>query len=99
MAQLVLQRASDTAGAARRVRVDLDGVVVARLRPGQAETVSVRSGPHSIQARMDWTSSSPLSVEIPKNGKVQVEVSMPWSAFWKSYLTPRRALVARIVHA
>jgi hypothetical protein len=47
---------------------------------------------------MDWTSSSPLSVEIPKNGKVQVEVSLPWSAFWKSFLTPRRALVARIVH-
>lgn len=70
---------------------------MARLRPGQAETVRVRPGPHSIQARMDWTSSSLLSVELPKNGKIRVEVSLPWSAFWRTFLTPRRALVARIV--
>jgi hypothetical protein len=97
VAQLILQRASDTAGAVRRMRVDLDGVVVARLRPGETETLRVRPGPHSVQARMDWTSSSPLPVEVPKNGRIRVEVSLPWSAFWKTFFTPRRALIARIV--
>ncbi len=95
MGQLVVRRLNDSAGVFRRMTVVLDGVVVARLRPKGEATLDVTDGKHIIRARMDWTASEQLEIDVIGAEVVAVEVSLPWSAILLAFVAPRRALMAR----
>ena len=95
MGSIAIQRAQDSAGLLRRMVVELDGVVVARLRPGASCTVSVPDGQHTLRARMDWTRSAPLELEIGGEGAVKIEVALGWRALVDMYRRPSSALEIR----
>jgi hypothetical protein len=41
---------------------------------------------------MDWTSSSPLAVELAEEEEVRIEVALPISALWDMIRRPSSAL-------
>jgi hypothetical protein len=80
----------------RRIRVDVDGVRVARLRVGQTVEVEVSNGQRWVEARMDWARSAPLLVNLSGSGATTVELGAPFSPIEmlrrpKTYLTCRIA--------
>jgi hypothetical protein len=79
--------------AARRLKVRLDDIVVARLFRGRKTRVEVEPGIHTIQARVDWTKSPPIEVDLAAGDEISIEVSAPWSALWRTWTTPSRALI------
>jgi hypothetical protein len=81
MAVLTITRASDSAGLLRRMKVQVDGVTVARLRPSRTATVEVGPGPHVVQARMDWCSSPTVMVE----SDARIVVEYPFSSIAKLF--------------
>jgi hypothetical protein len=96
MGEMVIRRAGDTAGMARRMRVEVDGVEVARLKPKEQFVLKTATGVHQVRAEMDWTASAVLPVEVT-DGVITVEVSMPWSAMFTMIVRPRKALRIRMV--
>ncbi len=50
---LLVKRPHDAEGILRRLIVEVDGQVVARLRQGEQEEVPVEPGERTVQARMD----------------------------------------------
>lgn len=77
MGTLLLQRQRQRVAILRRVRVEVDGVVVARLRRGESVEIPLTVGPHSISAHLDAQHSPTLAVEIRENKVDLVEVALP----------------------
>ncbi len=80
MATLTIQRARDSAAIFRRMSVQVDGEVVARLRRGEKQVHKLDAGEHVVQAKMDWTASEPLRVDFVPDDDVSVEVAIPLNA-------------------
>ncbi|SDO22397.1 hypothetical protein [Geodermatophilus sp. DSM 45219] len=59
----------------RRYEVLVDGRVAGRLRRGEDLRLDVPAGRHSVQARIDWTGSPPVEVDVPPAGSVTVTVT------------------------
>jgi hypothetical protein len=59
----------------RRYEVVVDGRVAGRLRRGEELRVDVPAGRHRVQARIDWTGSPPVEVDVPPSGTVTVTVT------------------------
>ncbi len=97
--QLRLRRGQDGGGSMRDIIVTVDGREVARLRQGKEAVVSVDAGHRVVQARMDWAASLPLDVDVQAEREAVVSVALPGSAIWRSFITPGRALTARLVTA
>jgi hypothetical protein len=91
-ARLVVTRPDDSVGMLREALIHVDGSVAARLRPGRSATLDLAPGPHVVQAAMDWTTSAPLQVHAEPGETVHLEVSLPWSALWRSFTSPRTAM-------
>jgi hypothetical protein len=91
-ARLVVSRPDDSAGLLREALIHVDGSVAARLRPGRSATLDLAPGPHVVQAAMDWTTSAPVQVDVAPGATVHLEVSLPWSALWRSFTSPRTAM-------
>ena len=79
MTGLVLERKRDGVGVFRRVKVTVDGEVVARLRPGARVEVDVTPGPHRVQAHMDWISSEEVQVAPERDERPTVLVAYGFS--------------------
>lgn len=95
--QLRLRREQDGGGSMRDIIVTMDGQEVGRLGQGKEDLVSVDAGQHVVQARMDWATSLPLDVDVAVEREAVVSVALPGSAIWRSFITPSRALTARLV--
>lgn len=80
MADLRVRRGADSFGVLRRMLIEVDGTVVARLRPNQEQTVTVGAGRHVLRARMDWTRSEPVEVHIGDDDEALFETSLPLRA-------------------
>jgi hypothetical protein len=90
--RIVVSRPVNGIFAFRRLAVRLDGAIVARLPRGREAEVEVDLGKHTVQAGVDWSRSLPVTVEVEESDSITIEVSAPWSALWRSFVTPRRAL-------
>lgn len=55
----------------RVYEVVLDGRVVGRLHPGEAETVEVAPGRHGLFMKIDWARSETIDVELAAGGKAR----------------------------
>jgi hypothetical protein len=95
-ATLKVSRPHDAGGLLRRLHVTVDGRHVAALRPGHGVTVTVPAGRRTIQARMDWIASRPLTVKIEEGSTAVVEASVPGRAYWQTWWNPSEALDVRI---
>jgi hypothetical protein len=78
---LTITRASDSAGLLRRILIQVDNETVARLRPNRTETVALGPGPHVVQARMDWCSSPPVTI----NADGHIGVAYPLKSITKLF--------------
>ena len=58
----------------RRYRICIDGRTVGRLRRGEIRFFPVSPGPHTVSARIDWSGSPELVVDVPAGGRVALEV-------------------------
>ena len=99
MTTLKIQRNRSGAGQLRHMRIYVDQNCVARLRPGGEWEAPVEPGHHEVAARMDWCASSPLVVDLPKDGETTVKVSFPLSSILKIFLRPKRAIECRVDQA
>jgi hypothetical protein len=66
VATIRVRRDADSAGYFRRMVIEVDGTVVACLRPDHEETVSLSAGRHVVRARMDWTFSPRSRCSSPR---------------------------------
>lgn len=92
MPTLLLRREQDGAGVFRKMKVTLDGEVVARLRPGAQVEVDVPPGPHGVQARMDWASSEVVQVTSDGDSRHCVAVGYRLSSFYATFFRPGTAI-------
>lgn len=80
----------------RRIKVTVDGRVVAALKPRETATVELAPGAHVLTASMDWARSPQLHFEIAPGGAVSVQVSLPFASVFKSFYKPNGALSVRL---
>jgi hypothetical protein len=92
---LVIHRPDDWGGRFRRLRIFVDSVEVAGLRPNGRYTAELPAGEHQVRGQMDWATCAPLSIVLPDVGTVHAEVSLPYTAVIKAFATPKRTVQAR----
>ena len=92
MAELVVQRPWDATGLFRRLKIELDGATVARLRNNQSHVQEVRPGTHTVRAKLDWLSSPVLSIELQAHERLIVIVSPGVRSIGASLFRPSQAL-------
>jgi len=74
MATLSVEMKTGTAGVFSRVRIELDGDSVARLKQGESRDVEVAKGHHVLQAHHYWIISRPFMFEVRNDNAVKVRV-------------------------
>ena len=48
----------------RRYRIEVDGSRAGTIGPGEELVIPIATGAHTVQARIDWTGSPRVSVEV-----------------------------------
>ncbi len=79
MGNLRVRRPTNQSGSMRQLKVRVDGHQVAALHPDEQAVVELDVGPHVVSGKMDWIRSNNLTVHIPAEGQLTVEVSSPFS--------------------
>lgn len=95
MGSLILVRANDFGGRYRSLKVEVDGRIMAWMRPNSEETIELASGPHALIGRMDWVRSRRLDFELMDELKIQV--SLPFSNIALAFFKPWAAISSHIV--
>jgi hypothetical protein len=84
---LTVRREHDTAGVTRRMKILVDGEVAAQLSPGASVDLSLPSGAHEIQARMDWCSSEIVRLETGSSQRAELVVAFPFLVLFPGLLS------------
>ncbi len=75
---------------ARTYKLELDGVVRDTITPGEEITVEVEPGRHQARARIDWTGSPAVDLDVESGGDVRLHVEpsgppwMLWQVFGRT---------------
>lgn len=93
MSTLKIYRPHDGGGLLRRLVVEVDGTVVARLKQGESVNLTVTPGSHQVQGRMDWTTSPKLELDVGPDEEAMILVQLPLSALWNMLRKPKEALL------
>lgn len=98
---LALRRGHDGMGVLRRLTVEVDGEVAARLKQGEVTEVTLPAGDHGIRARMDWLSSALTTVQVLPDATVRVAVAVGERAATADgmLLRPEEAIDVSVVEA
>jgi len=88
-------------GGLRRLTVEVDGEVTARLKPGEIAEVTLPAGDHGVRAKMDWLSSALTTVKVRPESTVRVAVSVGDRAITTEgmLLKPEEAIDVGVVEA
>ena len=81
----------------RNLRVFVDDIEAASLRPGSAQVIQISSGRHAIVGRMDWCRSKELTVEAEEGNSIAIELSYPMSALFDTFFRPRQAIAVTLL--
>jgi hypothetical protein len=96
---LRLVRGSGYADWFRRYKIFINGAQVGTIARDAVLDLEVPSGPLTIEARIDWGRSQPLTVEATPDQRIEIEVSNHWGALlalwgitfgFRTYLTLKR---------
>jgi hypothetical protein len=71
----------------RRYRIEIDGTRVGTLGRGETAKYRVAPGSHTVRARIDWTGSPALRVDVSPDALTRVVVApagLP-SEFWLAF--------------
>jgi hypothetical protein len=80
----------------RSYRIEIDGTRVGTLRRGETARYPVAPGTHTVRARIDWTGSTALQVDVSPDAPTRVVVGpagLPyefWLAIGDRFLTIAR---------
>jgi hypothetical protein len=58
----------------RRYRILVDGREVGAVKRGETLLTTVTAGPHTVSARIDWSGSPAVEVNVPPGGHVALDV-------------------------
>jgi len=71
----------------RRYRIEVDGVEQGTVKRGEQLTTSAACGARRVRARIDWTGSPDVEVQVPPEATVTLVVTNRGNAFGRrSYL-------------
>lgn len=93
--RLRLVRPYDGGGAWRRLRLEVDGQEVARLRQYSSIDLDLAAGRHSVVAHMDGVASASRTIALVDGEDVRLEVALPLLGMWDLLQRPQRALQIR----
>ena len=94
---IVLFRPWDATGLFRRLRVEIDGRRVARLRVKQSHKHPVAPGTHVVRARLDWMYRPALPVDVPAGTRKAVLVTPATRRFWLAFVRPSQVLYIELL--
>jgi hypothetical protein len=77
---LRIVRRSQFADWLRSYKILLDGNAVGSSARNSVLDLEVPSGPHTIEARVDWGRSPPLTIDAAPGKRIDIEVSNNWGA-------------------
>lgn len=83
----------------RTYRIRVDGETRGKLRPAQYVVLDQPSGHYTVDARIDWTGSDEVGVDVFEGSVVHLKVEPRgsiWSQLWQA-LTPRGYLRLSLV--
>jgi hypothetical protein len=96
---LRLVRGSGYADWLRRYKIFINGTQVGTIARDAVLDLEVPSGPFTIEARLDWGRSQPLTIVATPEKRIEIEVSNSWGALralwgatfgFRTYLTLKR---------
>jgi hypothetical protein len=96
---LRIVRGSGYADRLRSYKIFINGAQVGTIARDAVLDLEVPSGPLTIEARIDWGRSQPLTIEATPDQRIEIEVSNHWGtllAIWaitfgfRTYLTLKR---------
>ena len=97
--KLRLVRGSRYADWLRRYKIYINGAQVGTIARNSVLDLEVPSGPLTIEARLDWGRSQPLTIEATPGERIEIEVLNHWGALlalwgstfgFRTYLTLKR---------
>ena len=95
---LTIVRHSGYADFLRSYTISINGAEVGTIARNSVLDLRVPSGPVTIEARLDWGGSQPLTIQATSNRRIEVEVFNTWGAWlaiWGVTLGYRRYLTLR----
>ena len=72
---LIIRRPKGFVDRVRSYRILVDGEEAASLRADSSATIPVPPGTHVVHARIDWTSSPRLEIDVDEGATVTLECS------------------------
>jgi hypothetical protein len=97
VATLQIQRRHQRIAVLRRIRVEVDGKEVGRLRRGERIDVPVTAGTHEVAAHLDVQHSGPVPVVVGGDELAVIEVALPQEPVWRLLFTrPKPVQVVRL---
>ncbi|MBQ1036064.1 hypothetical protein [Micromonospora sp. C81] len=99
MPRITVRRALDASGLLRRIKIEIDGHVVARLKRGAVQSVDVAPGQHVVRAHLDWQSSAPVEVHLADTETIALEAAIAERSmtFTATFLRPESGLDLQVV--
>jgi hypothetical protein len=73
-------RRSEYADRIRSYKILINGTVAGSIARDSVLDLEVPSGPVTIEARIDWGRSRPLTIEAAPGKRIEIEVSNHWGA-------------------
>jgi hypothetical protein len=74
MGVLKIGRSSQWVNRLRKIKILVDGTPAGAVAHGETLELSLPAGTHQVSAKLDWCRTDPLSVDIPRNGIVDLEL-------------------------
>jgi hypothetical protein len=74
MPTLTINRISEYENKGRKIRIEIDGKLVTKIKNGENLSLELSSGKHSLQAKIDWCSSNVLEIEMKEHTNINVEL-------------------------
>ena len=74
MPKIIINRISEYENRARKIKIEIDGTLVAKIKNGETCELEVSAGKHHIQAKIDWCTSNLLELETDKDSEIHLEL-------------------------
>ena len=77
---------------ARAYKILVDGELKGTVRAGETLVLAIDPGRHKIQARLDWTGSAPMLIDVGPGATIEMRVETPANPFtllWFAWGTRR----------
>ncbi|MEH0822147.1 MULTISPECIES: hypothetical protein [unclassified Micromonospora] len=75
MAVVTVRRGEDLGGLLRKMKIEVDGDVVAKLEQGSSIDLNMQPGRHVFRAKLDWQASAALEIYVTAESKIVLEIS------------------------